>query len=48
MLKGEWGEESYGKLRTYSIPGKTAALVPEFDVDDLPSAKLEPRFLSLQ
>ena len=36
MLKGEWGEESNGKLPTYSIPGKTAALVPEFSVEDLP------------
>ena len=37
--------ESY---RTYSIPGKTAALVPEFAVEDLPSAELQPRFLRLQ
>ena len=33
--------------RTYSIPGKTAALVPEFAVEDLPSAELQPRFLRL-
>ena len=26
-----------GSYRTYSIPGKTAALVPEFAVEDLPS-----------
>ena len=34
--------------RTYSIPGKTAALVPEFAVEDLPSAELQPWFLCLQ
>ena len=33
---------------TYSIPGKTAVLVPEFAVEDLPSAELLPRFLRLQ
>ena len=27
---------------TYSILGKTAALVPEFAVEDLPSAELQP------
>ena len=37
MLKSEWGAESY---RTYSLLGKTAALVPEFVVEDLPSAEL--------
>ena len=37
-----------GSYLTYSIPGKTAALVPEFAVEDLPSAKLEPGFLRLQ
>ena len=31
-----------------SIPGKTAALVPEFAVEDLPSAELQPMFLRLQ
>ena len=34
-----------GSSRTYSIPGKTTALVPEFAVEDLPSAELQPRFL---
>ena len=34
--------------RTYSILGKTAALVPEFAVDDLPSAELQPRFLAVK
>ena len=49
MLKRESGvrkaTESY---RTYSIPGKTAALVPEFALDDLPSAELQPRFLRMK
>ena len=31
--------------RTYSIPGKTAVLVSEFAVEDLPLAELQPRFL---
>ena len=35
------------RYRTYSIPGKTAALVPEFEVEVLPSAELQPRFLRL-
>ena len=37
-----------GIYRTYSIPGKTAALVPEFVVEDLPSAELQLRVLCLQ
>ena len=37
-----------GRYRTYSIPGKTADLVSEFAVEDLPSAELQPRFLGLQ
>ena len=48
MLKREWCVESNGKLRSYSIPGKTATLVPEFAVEDLPSAEPQPRFLHLQ
>ena len=31
MLKREWGAESNGKL-----PSKTATLVPEFAVEDMP------------
>ena len=33
-----------GSYRTYSIPGKTAALIPEFAfaVEDLPSPELQP------
>ena len=37
-----------GSYRTYSIPIKTAVSVPEFEVEDLPSAELQPKFLSLQ
>ena len=48
MLKREWGVESNGRYRTYSISGKTVPLVPEFAVDDLPSAELQPRVLRLQ
>ena len=36
MLKGEWGAESNGKLSHLFNPSKTAALVPEFAVEDLP------------
>ena len=36
MLKREWGAESNGKLPHLFIPSKTATLVPEFTVEDLP------------
>ena len=36
-----------GSYRIYSVPGKTAASVPEFVVEDLPLAELQPRFLAL-
>ena len=36
MLKREWGAESNGKLPRLIIPSKTATLVPEFAVEDLP------------
>ena len=36
MLKGVWGSESNVKLPQLFIPSKTAALVPEFAVKDLP------------
>ena len=36
MLKREWGAESNGKLLHLFIPSKTATLVPEFAVKDLP------------
>ena len=45
VLQREWDAGSY---RTYSIPGKTVALVLEFSVEDLPSVELQPRFLRLQ
>ena len=47
MLKKEWGAESNGKLRHVFIPSKTATLVPEFAVEDLPlgrTAALVPEF----
>ena len=48
MLKREWGTESNGKLLHLFNPCKTAALVSEFAVEDLPSAELQPGFLGLQ
>ena len=48
MLKREWGTGSNGKLPHLFNPGKTAALVPEFAIEDLPSAELQPRLLRLQ
>ena len=36
MLKREWGAESNGKLPHLFIPSKTATLVSEFAVEDLP------------
>ena len=41
-------QKATSSYRTYSIPSKTAALVPEFAVEDLPSEELQPRFLRLQ
>ena len=38
-------QKAMGIYCTYSFPGKTAALVLEFAVEDLPSAELQPRFL---
>ena len=37
-----------GSYRTYSVPGKTAVLVSEFEVEDLPSVELKPRFWRLE
>ena len=37
ILKREWGAEINGKLPHLFVPGKTATLVPEFGVEDLPS-----------
>ena len=36
MLKREWGAESNGKLPNLFIPSKSATLIPEFAVQDLP------------
>ena len=36
MLKKEWNAESNGKLQHLFIPSKTATLVPESAVEDLP------------
>ena len=47
MLKREWGAESSGKLPNLFIISKTATLVPEFAVEDLPldrTAILVPEF----
>ena len=48
MLKRKWGAESNGKLSHLFIPGKTAALVLAFAVEDLPSKELQPWFLRLK
>ena len=37
-----------GKQQEATAHSKTAALVPGFAVEDLPSAELQPRFLRLQ
>ena len=47
MLKREWGAEGNGNLLHLFIPSKTANLVPEFAVEDLPlgrTAALVPEF----
>ena len=47
MLKKEWVSERNGKLPHLFIPSKTATLVPEFAVEDLPldrTATLVPGF----
>ena len=47
MLKREWGVESNGKLPHLFIPSKTATLVPEYAVEDLPLVRtvaLVPEF----
>ena len=36
MLKIEWSAERNGKLAHLFIPSKTATLVPEFAMEDLP------------
>ena len=41
MLKREWGGESNGKLPHLFIHNKTATLVREFAVEDLPLSRTE-------
>ena len=41
MLKREWGAESNGKLQHQLVPGKVAAWVPGFEVEDLPLSRTE-------
>ena len=41
-------QKATGSYLTYSIPSKTAALVPEFAMEHLLSAELQPWFLHLQ
>ena len=37
-------QNATGSYHTYSVPGKAAALVSEYAVENLPSAELQPRF----
>ena len=39
-LKREWGAKSNGKLPHLFIPSKTATLVPEFAIEDLPLGRI--------
>ena len=48
MPERDWCAESKGKLPHLFFHGKTAALVPEFAVEDLPSVELQPWILRLQ
>ena len=48
MLERESGVERNRKLPHLFILNKTATLVPEFAVEDLPWAELQPWFLRLQ
>ena len=47
-LKRDLGTESNGKLAHSFIPSKTAILIPEFAVEDLPRAELQPWFHSVK
>ena len=48
MLKSERDAERNEKLPHLFISSNTATLVPEFAVEDLTSAELQPWFLRLQ
>ena len=39
MLKREWGAERNGKLPHLFIPSKTATLIPQFAMEDLPLSR---------
>ena len=40
VLKREWGEESNGKVPNLFVASKTATLVPEYAVGDLPLGRI--------
>ena len=48
MVKTDWGVERNGKLPRLFMPRKSATLVPEFAVEHLPCAELQPWFLRMQ
>ena len=48
IVKREWDAESNGELRHLFIPSKTATLVPEFAVEDLPLSRNSILVLHLQ
>ena len=45
VTEGLENELCNGKLPHLLIPSKTATLIPEFAVEDLPSTELQPWFL---
>ena len=47
MVKREWSAESNGKLMHLFIPSKTATLVPDFAVEDLPLVRTAATFNSI-
>ena len=48
MLKREWGAESNGKIPHLFIPSKSAILVSEFAVEDLPLGRTLMMMISLR
>ena len=48
MVESSDGQKVMETYRTYLLPSKTVALVPEFVVEDWTSAELQPSFLHLQ
>ena len=47
MLEREWDAENNGKLSHLFIPSKTATMVPEFTVEDLPLSRTATLVLRL-